>query len=55
MAPSALLYYVGFDRKIDQVAHHTLFFDTDFTLHAENIYDRPGWPDKPLFYTSFPA
>ena len=55
MAPSALLYYVGFDRKIDQVAHHTLFFDTDFTLHAENIYDRPGWPDKPLFYTSFPS
>ncbi len=55
MAPSALLFYVGFNRKIEKVSHHTLFFDTDFNTHATNIYDSPEWPHKPLFYTSFPS
>lgn len=54
-APSALLFYVGFNRKIDKVSHHTLFFDTDFNLHAQKIYDTPDWPEKPLFYASFPT
>jgi len=54
-APSALLFFVGFNRKIEQVSHHTLFFDTDFNLHAEKIYDNPAWPEKPLFYASFPS
>ncbi|QQS51604.1 MAG: phytoene desaturase [Bacteroidota bacterium] len=53
MAPSALLFYVGFDRKIKNVSHHTLFFDTSFKEHASKIYDNPGWPEKPLFYASF--
>jgi phytoene desaturase len=53
MAPSALLFYVGFDKQVENVSHHTLFFDTDFKEHAEKIYDEPGWPEKPLFYASF--
>jgi phytoene desaturase len=54
-APSSLLFYVGFDKKLTNVEHHTLFFDTDFTLHAKDIYDNPRWPDDPLFYASFPS
>lgn len=54
-APSSLLFYVGFDKKIENVSHHTLFFDTDFDVHAEAIYDNPKWPEKPLFYASFPS
>ncbi|SHG33405.1 phytoene desaturase [Flavobacterium fluvii] len=54
-APSSLLFYVGFDKKIDNVSHHTLFFDTDFDVHAKAIYDNPKWPEKPLFYASFPS
>jgi phytoene desaturase len=54
-APSSLLFYVGFDKKIEQVSHHTLFFDTDFDEHAKAIYDHPKWPEKPLFYASFPS
>jgi len=55
LAPSALLFYVGFNKKVANVSHHTLFFDTDFNLHAEQIYDKPEWPEKPLFYASFPS
>ncbi|PQJ78522.1 phytoene desaturase family protein [Polaribacter porphyrae] len=54
-APSSLLFYVGFDKKLDNVCHHTLFFDTDFDIHAKDIYDDPKWPDEPLFYASFPS
>lgn len=54
-APSSLLFYVGFDKKLKNVEHHTLFFDTDFDEHARTIYDEPSWPEKPLFYASFPS
>ncbi|GAA4306258.1 phytoene desaturase family protein [Aestuariibaculum suncheonense] len=54
-APSSLLFYVGFDKKVENVDHHTLFFDVDFDLHAKAIYDTPEWPEKPLFYASFPS
>lgn len=52
-APSSLLFYVGFNKKLRNVQHHTLFFDTDFDVHAKDIYDNPRWPDEPLFYASF--
>ncbi|MDH3381106.1 MAG: phytoene desaturase family protein [Flavobacteriaceae bacterium] len=54
-APSSLLFYVGFNKKLKNVSHHTLFFDTSFDNHAKAIYDNPSWPEKPLFYGSFPS
>ncbi len=54
-APSALLFYVGFGQKLKGVTHHTLFFDTDFEIHARDIYDKANWPEDPLFYASFPS
>ena len=54
-APSSLLFYVGFDKKIENVDHHTLFFDVPFEDHAKDIYDKPAWPKEPLFYASFPS
>ncbi|MBP9794227.1 MAG: phytoene desaturase [Flavobacterium sp.] len=52
-APSSLLFYVGFNKKLINVCHHNLFFDTDFEKHAEDIYDAPQWPEEPLFYANF--
>lgn len=54
-APSSLLFYVGFDKKLKNIEHHNLFFDTDFERHAEEIYDHPQWPEDPLFYVNFPS
>ncbi|MFY0643324.1 MAG: phytoene desaturase [Bacteroidia bacterium] len=54
-APSALLFYVGLNRKVKGLDHHNLFFDTDFDKHAEEIYDNPQWPEAPLFYANFPS
>jgi phytoene desaturase len=54
-APSSLLFYIGFDKKLKNVSHHTLFFDSSFEVHAKEIYDEPRWPEDPLFYASFPS
>ncbi|MCL4135779.1 UNVERIFIED_CONTAM: hypothetical protein GTU68_007369 [Idotea baltica] len=54
-APSALLFYIGINHKLENLSHHTLFFDTDFEPHAADIYDNPRWPETPLFYASFPS
>ena len=54
-APSSLLFYVGFDKKLKNIEHHNLFFDTNFETHAEDIYDNPKWPEEPLFYANFPS
>jgi phytoene desaturase len=55
MAPSSLLFYVGLDRKIPGLHHHTLFFDADFNRHAHDIYTEPTWPEDPLFYVCAPS
>ena len=52
MAPSCLLYYVGLNKRLKEVLHHTLFFDTDFEVHGKEIYSNPAWPADPLFYVS---
>ena len=52
MAPSSLLFYLGVNKKLEKLNHHNLFFDEDFTPHAEDIYDKKRWPENPLFYLS---
>lgn len=52
MAPSCLLFYVGLSKKLNHLAHHTLFFDADFERHGSEIYENPRWPADPLFYVS---
>ena len=54
-APSSLLFYIGIDKKVKNVSHHTLFFDVNFDTHASAIYDNAKWPDEPLFYGNFPS
>ena len=55
MSPSSLLFYLGVNRRIPGLKHHTLFFDTPFDAHAEEIYDDPAWPKDPLFYVCAPS
>ncbi|KAA9339095.1 phytoene desaturase [Hymenobacter busanensis] len=55
MAPSSLLFYVGLNKRLQNVRHHNLFFDEDFGRHAQEIYETPQWPTRPLFYASVPS
>lgn len=55
MAPSALIYYIGLSKKLENIHHHNLFFDTDFNEHAAEIYTHARWPENPLFYICAPS
>ncbi|WP_018620262.1 phytoene desaturase family protein [Spirosoma luteum] len=55
MAPSSLLFYLGINKRVPRLQHHNLFFDEDFKVHAQEIYETPRWPSKPLFYVSAPS
>ncbi|MBZ5858017.1 phytoene desaturase family protein [Flavihumibacter profundi] len=52
LAPSSLLFYVGLNKRLSNILHHTLFFDTPFEAHAKEIYREHQWPKAPLFYMS---
>ncbi len=54
-APSALIFYLGINKKIPKLLHHNLFFDADFDKHIHDIYTLVQWPEKPLFYLSVPS
>ncbi|PZR32184.1 MAG: phytoene desaturase [Azospira oryzae] len=55
MAPSSLIFYIGLNKRVKKLLHHTLFFDEDFALHANEIYEDPKWPTSPQFYVSCPS
>ena len=52
LAPSAFMLYLGYDRKIPGLKHHTLLFDHDWTEHFNTIFDKPSWPENPSLYVS---
>ncbi|NBC82591.1 MAG: phytoene desaturase [Bacteroidetes bacterium] len=52
MAPSALLFYLGINKKLPNLLHHNLVFDTSFEKHADEIYKQPKWPEEPAIYIS---
>ncbi|MBS4057647.1 MAG: phytoene desaturase [Bacteroidales bacterium] len=52
MSPSSLIYYLGVNKKLNGIQHHTLIFNNDFEKHAEQIYENPQWPENPSVYLS---
>ena len=52
LSPSSLIFYLGIDKKLDGIEHHTLFFDEDLSKHADSIYQTPAWPQDPSIYFS---
>ena len=55
MSPSSLLFYLGVNKRLKNLLHHNLFFDEGLELHAQEIYQTPRWPAKPLFYVCCPS
>ncbi|MFP4484014.1 MAG: phytoene desaturase family protein [Spirochaetaceae bacterium] len=55
LAPAVVNYYIGLNRKLDGLAHHTFFFDADWDEHFSAVYEKPRWIDDPLFYIHIPS
>jgi phytoene desaturase len=55
VAPSGLCMYLGVDKKIRGLKHHTLFLQNDWQQHFEQVFDDPKWPDAPSYYICAPS
>ncbi len=55
MAPSALILYLGLNKKMSSLVHHNLFFSTDWDTNFKQIIDYDRFPDNPSMYVSCPS
>ena len=55
LSPSALNFYLGLDTIIDELAHHTFFFDGDWDAHFDAVYKSGAPISNPLFYVHSPS
>jgi phytoene desaturase len=53
-SPSSILYFIGLNKKVKGMLHHTLFFDSDWDEHFASI-DKKSIITNPLFYVSAPS
>ena len=52
IAPSALVLYIGLDKKLPKMEHHNLFLTKDWDQGFESIFDpkKARWPETPSYY-----
>jgi phytoene desaturase len=55
IAPSAFMIYLGLNKKLKNLAHHSLFFANDWITHFNEIFDNPQWPTAPSYYVNCPT
>lgn len=57
LAPSAFVVYLGLDRRVPGLAHHTLFLDRDWEAGFDRIFDpkKAAWPENPSYYVNVPS
>lgn len=52
LAPSMFLVFLGVNHPIPELEHHNLYFQNHWNDHFDQIFQTPGWPEKPCFYLS---
>lgn len=52
VAPSMFLLYLGVKKRLETLAHHNLYFQENWNVHFDTIFQAPSWPEEPCFYVS---
>lgn len=54
VAPSALVLYVGIDKKMEVLEHHNLYLAEDWDTDFETLFDpkKAAWPETPSYYVN---
>lgn len=54
LAPSAIVFYIGLDKKLNQLEHHNLFLEKDWDTSFDSLFQpqRPEWPTHPSYYVN---
>ncbi|MBN2127130.1 MAG: phytoene desaturase [Candidatus Diapherotrites archaeon] len=55
MAPSALLFFVGLNKKLSNLQHHNLFLADEWNTHFNEIFEKKVWPSNPSYYVCCPS
>lgn len=55
LAPSALILYLGIDKKLPNLKHHNLLFCKNWKRTFDQIFEHPAWPDDPSLYICAPS
>lgn len=55
IAPSAFIIYLGLNRKISSLQHHTLSFANNWEEHFDQLFSKPSYPEKPSYYICTPS
>jgi phytoene desaturase len=55
LSPSAALVYLGVKNKVPGLLHHTMFFDSDWHGHFNQVFKAKQWSNRPLFYVGTPS
>lgn len=54
-SPSAMILYLGIDKKLNSLDHHTLIFPENWDPYFNTIEDKTGLPDDPAYYLNIPS
>lgn len=54
IAPSALVIYVGIDKRLEKLEHHNLYLAEDWDTGFDTLFDpkKAAWPDTPSYYVN---
>jgi len=54
LSPSALVIYIGLDKKLDGLLHHNLYLAGDWNLEFSHLYnpEKPSWPEDVSYYVN---
>lgn len=54
MAPSAMVIYVGINKKLPQLAHHNIYLADDWEKGFESVFNakKAAWPESPSYYVN---
>ncbi len=57
LAPSAMVLYIGLNRRVPGLCHHTLLLDRDWERGFETLFDpnKAAWPENPSYYVNVPS
>ncbi len=55
LSPSGLVICLGLKKPVKNLAHHNLFFDTDWDGHFNRVFKSHVWAKDPLFYLCAPS
>lgn len=56
LAPAGFRIFIGLDKKLDMVRHHSLYFNKDWDSYFAEVYGaHTAWPQDPSYYVCCPS